>query len=135
MRHRAQLVFVALFALALAACASGAAGTKSSTDRPSRNVILEDEIAEVQASNAYELIRRLRPHFLQVSGPSTIRGATEDIVVYLDGVLYGGLASLRNLSAQGIIRIERLSGSQATTRFGTGHTLGAILITTRVGGR
>lgn len=131
MRTPARLFLVALTALIPAACAS-ASGTKGAP-RASGNVILEEEIRSVQATNAYDLIRRLRPHFLQKSGPSALRAAPgdDDIIVYIDDLRYGPTSLLRGISAISIVRIERLNASEATTRFGTGHPHGTIMIYTR----
>ncbi len=131
MRTPTRLFLVALLALVPAACASASGGTKGAP-KASRNVILEEEIQSIQATNAYDVIRRLRPHFLQKSGPSTLGlGADDDIVVYIDDLKYGPVSMLSSISAISISRIERLSAAEATTRFGTGHPHGAIMIYTR----
>lgn len=52
-------------------------------------------------------------------------------VVYLDGVRYGRVESLRNLNLEEIREIEFIDAGDATTRFGTDHLGGAILIRTR----
>ncbi|HEX7118982.1 MAG TPA: hypothetical protein VF212_09350 [Longimicrobiales bacterium] len=129
MRHLFRCALIAAFA---AACASSGTAVKRSS-AGGDDVILSDEIATVQAANAFELIRRLRPHFLRLSGAVSLRG-DGDIVVYVDGIRQGGLASLRSIPAAGITRIERLSATDATTRLGTGHVYGAILIATRSSG-
>ncbi len=51
--------------------------------------------------------------------------------VYVDGLRYGPLESLYQISTNTIERIEYLSALDATTRYGTGHMGGAILVVIR----
>jgi hypothetical protein len=48
--------------------------------------------------------------------------------VYLDSNRYGSLGSLRSLSLGGIQEVRYFGASEATNRFGTGHTGGAIVV-------
>ena len=57
--------------------------------------------------------------------------AAGEVVVYLNGMRYGGVRSLTTLSAEAVGDITYMNASDATTRFGTGHSGGAILIRTR----
>ncbi|MEO8193854.1 MAG: hypothetical protein ABI681_08375 [Gemmatimonadales bacterium] len=101
----------------------------------SRTVLALDEIQAAKAPGwtAYELIAELRPQFLRSRGAMSLRNNARPVfaVVYVDNLSYGGLQSLKTLSAGPIQRIEYLSAVDATTRFGTDHAGGAILITTR----
>jgi hypothetical protein len=51
--------------------------------------------------------------------------------VYLDGVRVGHVEELRRMRVDVIARMEYMSPSDATNRFGTNHDSGAILVTTR----
>jgi outer membrane receptor protein involved in Fe transport len=51
--------------------------------------------------------------------------------VYVDGVHFGDIESLKTISVTVLKRVEYLSAMDATTRFGTNNTGGAILISTR----
>ena len=115
---------------ALACSSSTQAGARAPS--ASRRVLLGDEIQAVPAANAYEAVSRLRPEWLRRRGQISIRdpGAGE-VVVYLDGVRFGGPGALRNIRAESVVHMEYLDASDATTRFGTGHGGGAILIRTR----
>jgi hypothetical protein len=74
----------------------------------------------------------MRPEYLRNRGTVSIKNNTQaTAVVYVDGTKYGDLESLRNVSAEHIFRIDYLSASDATTRYGTDHVGGAILITTK----
>jgi hypothetical protein len=114
--------------LAVAACASSKANTASqSAPRKSANVIEAEEISPTGAANVYDAIQRLRPQWL-----TSVRirrgGSGDDLQVYVDSNRYGTMNSLRSLSVGGIHEIRYLSASEATNRYGTGHTGGAIVV-------
>jgi hypothetical protein len=116
---------VGLLVLALA-CASGA-GSGSGGNGPRRNssVITLEEIEAVEATNAYDLIQRLRPQFLRPAGGG------DPVVLYIDGTRREGLGDLRTLLASAVREVRYLDSTEATTLFGTNHRSGAIQLTTR----
>lgn len=115
-----------LLALLLAACTSGM--TPASPARGMRDVISEEELRGVSATSVYTAIQQLRPAMLRQRG---VRSGSGEVapVVYLDGQQYGGLRELANLSLTGVREVRYLSPADATQRFGTNHTAGAILVT------
>jgi hypothetical protein len=52
------------------------------------------------------------------------------LVVYVDGIRQGGVASLSSVSAGSVLQMEYLDGPSATVQFGTGHSGGVILVRT-----
>jgi hypothetical protein len=97
-------------------------------------MLLQPEIQGARAVglSAYDLIAQLRPEYLRSRGATSIsRPGAGTAVVYLDGTRYGDLQTLRSMSAEQIERVDYLNASEATTRFGTDNTGGAILITTK----
>ncbi len=117
-----------LFLPFLGACAAGAGGSTS----VSPNLITREMINESYEDNAFDIVRRHRSRWLQRPGPSRLDGSgSAEIQVYLDGTHYGGLRSLQNIAANSIDEIRYMSASDATTRYGTGHAAGAIVIATR----
>ena len=99
-----------------------------------RSVLTFEEIEFDKAGvrSAYDIIARLRPEYLRSRGSSSLRtGAPSTAVVYLDEMRYGNLASLRTISAAQVYEVRYFNAADATTRFGTDHLGGAILITTR----
>lgn len=123
---RALMAMVAL--LVLAACATSAGGRA----RGARDVITAQEIAATTAQDAYELIARLRPRWLQSRGAASIRDPTPQLpVVYVDRIRMGGLEVLRNLNATDILELRYYSAPDATTRYGTDHAGGVIEVYTR----
>lgn len=132
---------VLLLALVVGGCASGggSAGTSATASmtaaagpRGSANVIVAAEIPGTGAQNALEVIQQLRPSMLRTRNGSTGEGATgTNIVIYVDGVRAGERMTLTAVPAANIREIRFLSASDATTRFGTGHPVGAILVATK----
>ena len=128
--------FVALAAIALAV---GCASAGVSPAKQNQNVITTEEIAQVTASNAYDLIQHLRPNYLRTRG--AVRGAPAsdgtnhlepvDLVVYLNDSRLGGSEQLRQITSSDIREIRYYSSSEATTKWGTGHSAGAIQVLTR----
>jgi hypothetical protein len=91
------------------------------------NVITREQIESLSVSNALDAIRRLKPNWLH---SRAARGADE-LVVYVDAARRGGTQALTYISVEIIEQIRYLSGPDATTRLGTGHRGGAILVQTR----
>ena len=123
---------------ALVLCAAGMVGCAraipSQLPIQNSNVITAEEIARADAShawNAYELIAELRPAFLRSRGATSVRDSVPTRAeIYLDGVHFGGIDSLRTISAAILKRIEYLGAMDATTRFGPNHVGGVILVST-----
>ena len=128
MRRIAPPILLPL-ALALAACA-----TTSGAPTGSRNVITEAELTQaVDARTAFDAIQKLRPAFLRRGRVNQQDDTMSFPIVYLDGMRLGGVDELRRIRTFDLTRIEYLSASDATLRYGTGHTGGALLLTSRVG--
>ena len=123
-------------ALVVLALGCGSARPASSTASPfgNRDLITYEEINAQNRPgwSAWDLIAQMRPHFLRSRGATSLQDPTPvRAVVYLDGVLYGRLESLRSLNIEDIREIQFITSGDATTRFGTDHLGGAILIRTR----
>ncbi|NIR38167.1 MAG: hypothetical protein GWO22_19955 [Actinobacteria bacterium] len=58
-------------------------------------------------------------------------GETMYPVVHIDGIRQTEIEVLTSLPAREVGEIEYLPGREATTRFGTGYSNGAILVRTR----
>lgn len=123
-----RLVLIPLI-LVLAACAA----TPGGGPRRSARVLLAEEIAEAGVvTTAAEAIRQLRPQWLNTrSTPTMTNPDGSPPVVYVDGLRADGIRELERIRATQVERMQYLSPSDATNRFGTDHIGGAILITTR----
>jgi outer membrane cobalamin receptor len=129
MTIRILLVAVALSVAAACGTSPRAGSAGAAGDR---NVILAEEISQVDNATALDVVQRLRPHFLQRRGPTSIRAEVSSYpVVYIDGLRRGDVNELRQIPAGTVERIEYISASDATTRWGTGHVAGVISVTTR----
>lgn len=118
------VVAVLALGLGLSGCASAGGGGGSSGPRSSPTRIIRDELAEMQQLDAYTVVQRIRPRWLQLR-------ANEEPTVFVDGARRsGGLTELRSIRVQDIQMMEYMSASDASTRFGTGFQGGAILVTT-----
>lgn len=127
---------IGMLALASTASAQDQAPKREKPKSGGANLITQAEIEYAQVSNAFDAIQRLRPRMLQKRmGPATDRGEAAEIVVYVDGARYGFLDQLSNIPAEKIKEIRYLNPADATTRYGTGHTEGVILVTSKNGSR
>ena len=127
--------------LLVAACGGGAG---SSPDAPAAeeaqarsyppNEISRAEIDErgANAHTAMQFLRRVRPAWLRSRGSNSLTAAGAMYpVVYIDNIRRpGGLSALFQVPLSEIRRMEFIGPGDATTRWGTGHQSGVILITT-----
>ena len=131
----------ALISLTLLGCAPPSASARA---RQPKNLYeigqTEIEAESIRGGSAYDLVSRLRPSMLvshaRPAGPqsrSQTWEANSSIKVYLDGFRYGGVESLATIPASNVVEVRWLSAMDATTRFGTGNTAGAIAVTSRSG--
>jgi hypothetical protein len=100
-----------------------------------RTLITEAEIDSLHAPNAYEVVKRLRPQFLESHGPVTLdprQPVTTALPnVYVDNQFYGNATVLRDISATIIASITFYSASEAQYAFGRGNASGVIGIITK----
>ena len=102
--------------------------------RRSERLIVREELAKTSALNAYAAIRQLRPQWftttsrLRTPAQSEFFGKGGVIVVYLEDARYGTLEELEQLSLDGVTEVEYFGAVEATSRFGTGHPAGAIVV-------
>jgi len=90
------------------------------------DLITREQITMLDVTYAIDAVRQLRPRWLRSRG-----GIDEEPVVYVDAARRGGTRVLATITVENIEDIRYLSGPDATTRLGTGHRGGAILIRTR----
>ena len=120
--------------LAVAGCASAGSSTADTAPADgspdvlrasvpatgSLEVLTGDELRGTGAGNVWEAVRRLRPLWLQ-------RGRAVP-VVYVAGIPHGAIRTLQLMNVDQVRRVEFLNGRDATTRYGTGHSGGVILV-------
>lgn len=126
---RRILFLLAVVAIAGSACASS--GPQGEQDyRYDRYEISQAEIAAhaEDVSNLYQLVARLRPHWLETTSRM---GSDAEIVVFDEQSLLGNAESLGNLAADYPHSMEFLDRSQATAQLsgiGSRRIGGAIVI-------
>jgi len=86
---------------------------------------------ETNTANVYDAIRRLRSDWLRIRGATSTREGGGGIVVYVDGVRAGGVDRLEQITLTQVVKVRYVGPSDATTRWGTGHSAGVIEVLTR----
>jgi hypothetical protein len=133
LRFSSQIARLSLLT-ALIACASSGSGGSS---RANPDNITRVEVRNSNASNAYELVSRLRPNWLRTPATGTISGGriqSQSILVYLDRQHLEDLNALKTISADGIESIQWLEPSRVQTILPdvpSGPIAGAIVVKTR----
>jgi hypothetical protein len=136
MISRARIFAISIFLITSTACASSG-GPKATTQESSRDRVTSVEINATPASNAYDLVNRLRPQWLRSTGTSSMGGGTiasMQTIIYLDGSKIGGIESLKSISSTGIQSLEWISSTRAPivfTDIGSDPVNGVISIKTK----
>ena len=123
--HKTRITMV--FALALAFGVMGCASSGAGSSRPagsSSTRIVRAELAELTELDAMQAVNRLRPRWLQSRGGDAVQ-------LYVDGTRRTSSSDLQSLRTSDIEQMQFMSASDPTTRFGTGHAGGAIMVTSR----
>ena len=121
-------------ALMLVACSSGGGATTAQPDTQSRpmrgpaDLITEAEIRAGVYQNALDVVQNLRPTMLRPRGTST---SQYQVVAYMDDVKLVDLNGLSTIPTERVKEIRYINSRDATTRWGTGHGSGVILVTTK----
>jgi outer membrane cobalamin receptor len=100
---------------------------------PDPQLITQDEITYSRATTAYDAIQRLRANFLSVRGQTSFLGTSSPYpTVYVDGLRFGSIETLRGIPATQVASIRLLRSWDAATNFGNNNTGGVIAVTTRL---
>lgn len=129
--RRNALILAFLASAAAAGCAStqGTQGEEGSSNRLTR-----EQIMGAEATNLYDVIRRLRPRWLQVR--STRSFQMETLIAVLQNDMYlGGAETLREMSPELAYEIEYMDGVRASNvlpgLMSGQHVEAAIIVRTR----
>ena len=149
MRRLAQLLALTMIATACGGGAASGAGPASvpapatatttaaapspRVPRGSSNLITSAEIeaAAQDIQNAYELVERLRPMMMRprnLSAGAVGAGTTFGVVAYVEEVRLGDLEALATVMRATVREIRYIGATDATTRWGTGHSNGVIQV-------
>ncbi len=132
MRQIRRLALVAAAVSLTAGCAS-AGGSPARSTGGSRNVIVAAELEGGGFDNLRDAVRRLRPAWLRPRGSTgtTIPG---ELPVYMDNVRAGDMERLTSIPVELVKEVRFLDPREATFRWGTGHTRGAIEVISKATG-
>jgi len=128
---------IARFSLIVVMTACASSGTGSSSARTSPTRISRAEVAGSSATNAYELISRLRPNWLRAQATGSVAGGmvrTQAILVYLNRQRLEDLNALKTIGTADIDSAEWIDATRVPTVLSDapqGSIAGAILIKTR----
>lgn len=123
-----SLTLIALFMATMSACAPASVYYPTMYDR---SVVSLPEIQTVHAESALDLLRKTRPNFLISRGMTTILGLSSNYpTVYLDGMRYGPISSLKDIPASSVAEI-RLYTAAESAQFGMGNVGGVLSVRTR----
>jgi hypothetical protein len=116
-------------------CASpGGSPSNPRTRTSSPDYVTSIEIQATPASNAYDVISRLRPRWLQTTNTGSLSGSRSQVIaVYVDGVRVGAKEGLRSIPASSIKTMQYYDAARAATILrgvGSEPIAGAIVITT-----
>ncbi|GAC1683211.1 MAG: hypothetical protein NVS9B3_01050 [Gemmatimonadaceae bacterium] len=117
--------------MSVGACAGSGGGAGTPPGRAAQDVIAPDEMARSQWSNAFDMVKNLRPRWLVPRGRDTIVGQPGEVQVHLDDVRVGGPEALRNISVLDIDHIQFYDPITAAGRWGLGYGQGMIQVVTR----
>ena len=122
-----------LLVLVLAGCGAAATASRGGNFNLITSELLRE--ADAEGLNVYQLIERNRPQWFRAGrGAPTLgyaAGGAAFARVLLDGIPSGEINDLQRLITVEVESIEYVSASDATTRFGTGYSAGAILVRMR----
>lgn len=123
-----------VLALASSVIVTACASTGTSSTRGNRNLITAEELRAEPQGTLYEAVQRLRPRWLQNRGITSARAMRPTPPqVYMDNAPMGSVGAMRGISVADVEQVQFMNANDATTRFGTGHDGGAILVSTRSG--
>lgn len=123
-----SLMFWSMACAVVVACAPPVA---PGTPRPDSQVITADEIRSSELPTAFDVVQKLRPQFLNDRGRNTVANSSSAYPrVYLNGILYGEIGSLREILASQVTEIRYYNAGQAQGKFGSGNLSGALAVVT-----
>ncbi len=128
-RSRRRVLVALGMIVAVAACASGSGS--GGTRRSSSTRLVAADFENDVGLDVYSIIQRHRPQWLQVRGGTTAQGPAR-IAIIIDGTRQqGSVEILRSIRGSEVDELRFLNSRDATTRYGTDMTAGAIEVDTK----
>lgn len=127
---RAAVFTLAAF-LALGGATACATTGESSGPTSRRSQLTPEELRETSVDDVMEAISLLRPQWLRSRPSRTPANPNPVVGVVIDGRVQSTREDLAQIPIGDVQLIEFMNSADATIRFGTGYTGGAIVVTTR----
>ena len=110
-------------------CSVATGGGVRTSPRSGGDELTGEEIRASTADNLYDAIRQMKPRWLRPRIPSSF-SMPESVVpiVYVNNVQFGLIDALYSMHVNEVMHARYVSPADATTRFGTGHVGGAIMV-------
>ncbi len=132
-----KCLWVSVFAVTLSGCSAkqpvtGATDGTRSTSQRNRDLITQDDVSgDLRAESVLELIRTLRPHFLNDRGTAALSDPEAGRVhASIDEGRIVPIGELNGMHANEVIEIRYLNASQALQKFGTAARQGPVILVT-----
>lgn len=125
--------FITFISLLIVVAFTACATTNSKTIHNRHDVIKIEQIREQLASNAYDLIRKLKPQWLRSRGHRSIHfnKTAPYATVYVNDSKHGDIDSLSSIPAEHIKEIRFMNAGEAASRFGLNHSSRRLRVTVR----
>lgn len=129
--HLLRTSTACLALVALVGCRSAPRTPCARPSAPASAAVTSSELRTTGVSDLYTALKDIRPGYLRSRTASDETGP----VVYVDGVRMGTVDVLRTVPVSHVVEVRSVRASDATTRFGTDHAGGALLVMTAGGTR
>ena len=134
LRSARRRLFLTVLTTFAAACA-GAATSGGSTPRRDSSVITAEDMTKVQATNLYDVVRRLHPEWLNQRTAATVGSLNNaapaqpiDVQIFIDSQHVGTSETLKQLVVSTTSSLKYYTAAEAQTRFGAGNLNGVIQV-------
>jgi lipoprotein-anchoring transpeptidase ErfK/SrfK len=134
LRSARRRLFLTALTTVAAACA-GAATSGGSAPRRDSTVITAEDMTKVQATNLYDVVRRLHPEWLNQRTAATVGSLNSaapaqpvDVQVFVDSQHIGTSETLKQLTISTTTSLKYYTAAEAQTRFGAGNLNGVIQV-------
>jgi hypothetical protein len=111
---------------------TGANACITSPGQPNSNpdVITREQLDRNNFRTAYEAVQSLHANWLQTRGTDSFN-TPSIVLVYFDDMKLGGVETLQTIHTVTLNYIRHYNGTEATSRWGVGHSAGVIYVSTR----
>lgn len=86
-----------------------------------------EEMRNEHFTNVYDAVVALRSSWLVVRGTDSFQQPSQ-VWVYFDSNRLGGVEEMRSVSVNAVVSVRHYNGTDATMRWGVGHSAGVIQI-------